>query len=53
MKVWIQRCEQLGHGISQEGVSSLVKVAQHNGDNNLAERQINLACGVKYKMASI
>ena len=53
MKVWIQRCEQSGHGISWEGVASLVKAAQHNGDRNLTEREIDLAYGLKDKMASI
>ena len=53
MKVWIERCTQLVHGISLEGVASLVKEAQHNGDNNLTEREIDLAYGVKDKMASI
>ena len=53
MKVWIERCEQLGHGISWEGVASLVKVAQRNGDRNLTEKEIDLAYGLKDKMASI
>ena len=53
MKVWIERCEQSGHGISWEGVASLVKAAQRNGDRNLTEREINLAYGVKDKMTSI
>ena len=53
MKVWIERCAQLGHGISWEGVDSLVKEAQRNGDNSLTEREIDLAYGVKDKMASI
>ena len=53
MKVWIERCAQLGHGISWEGVDSLVKEAQRNGDNNLTEREINLAYGLKDKHASI
>ena len=33
--------------------ASLVKAAQHNRDNNLTEREIDLAYGVKDKMASI
>ena len=49
MKVWIERCEQQGHGISWEGVASLVKVEKRNGDRNLTEREINLAYGVKDK----
>ena len=53
MKVWIERCAQLGHGISWEGVASLVKEAQRNGDNNQTEMEINLAYGVKDKMPSI
>ena len=53
MKVWIERCEQSGHGISWKGVDSLVKSTQHNGDRNITEREINLAYGLKDKMASI
>ena len=53
MKEWIEQCAQSGHGISWEGVAPLVKEAQHNGDNNLTEREIDLAYGVKDKMASI
>ena len=51
--VWIEWCKQSGHGISWEGVASLVKSAQRNGDSNLTEREINLAYGVKDKMARI
>ena len=53
MKVWIEWCEQSGHGISWEGVASLVKATKQNGDRNLTEREINLAYGLKDKMASI
>ena len=53
MKVWIERCKQSGHGISWEGVASLVKEARCNGDRNLREREIDLAYGVKDKMESI
>ena len=53
MKGWIERCEQSGHGISWEGVASLVKAAHCNGDRNLTEREIDLAYGLKNKMASI
>ena len=53
MKVWIERCAKSGHGISWEGVASLVKATQRNGDRNLTEREIDLAYGVKDKMASI
>ena len=53
MKVWIERCEQSGHGISWEGVASLVKAAHRNGDTNLAQREIDLAYGLKDKKASI
>ena len=35
------------------GVASLVKAAQRNGDRNLIEREIDLAYGLKDKMASI
>ena len=53
MKVWIERCKQSGHGISWEGVASLVKVAHRNGDTNLTQRKINLAYGLKDKQESI
>ena len=53
MKVWIKRCEQYGHGISWEGVASLVKPTHRNGDRNLTEMEIDLAYGLKDKMASI
>ena len=53
MKVWIKRCEQLGHGISWEGVASLVKETHRNGDTNLTQRQIDLAYASKYKQESI
>ena len=53
MTVWIERCAQSGHEISWEGVASLVKAAQRNEGRNLTEREIDLAYGVKYKMASI
>ena len=49
MKVWIEQCEQSYHGISWEGVASLVKEAHHIGDTNLTQREINLAYGLKYK----
>ena len=42
-----------GQGISWEGVASLVKATQRNGDNNLTEREIDLAYGLKDKMVSI
>ena len=42
-----------GHGISWEGVASLVKSAHRNGDTNLTHREINWAYGLKDKMASI
>ena len=53
MKVWIERCEQLGHGISWEGVALLVKATHHNGDRNLTKREINLAYGLKGKQEII
>ena len=43
----------MGHGISWEGVASLVKATQRNGDRNLIEREIVLAYRVKDKMARI
>ena len=53
MKVWIKRCEQSGHGISWQGVSSLVKASHRNGDRNLTKRKNDLAYGLKDKMVSI
>ena len=53
MKVWIKRCEELDHGISWEGVASLVKATHRNGDRNLTEREIDLAYGLKDKMEII
>ena len=53
MKVWIERCKQSSHGISWEGVASLVKAAHHNGDTNLTQREIDLAYGLKHKQESI
>ena len=53
MKVWIERCKQSSHGISWEGVASLVKGSHRNGDTNLIEREIDLAYGLKDKMESI
>ena len=53
MKVWIEWCEQSIHGISWEGVDSLVKAAHHNGDTNLTQREIDLAYGLKDKKGSI
>ena len=52
MKVWIELCEQSGHGISWEGVASLVKAAHCNGDTNLTQREIDLAYGLKDKQES-
>ena len=49
MKVWIERCEQSGHGISWERVASLVKAAHRNGDTNLTKREIDLAYGLEDK----
>ena len=53
MKVWIERCGQSGHGISWEGVASLVKATHRNGGTNLIEREIDLAYGLKDKKESI
>ena len=53
MKVWIERCAQSSHGISWEGVASLVKVTYRNGDTNLTQREIDLEYGLKDNKASI
>ena len=52
MKVWIGWCKQSGHGISWEGVDSLVKWAHCNGDENITQREIDLAYGLKDKQES-
>ena len=49
MKVWIKRCEQYGHGISWEGVASLVKATHRNGDTNITQREIDFEYGLKDK----
>ena len=53
MNVWIERCKQCVHGISWEGVASLVKEIHLNGDTNLTQREIDLAYGLKDKHESI
>ena len=53
MNLWIERCEQSGHGISWEGVASLVKSTHQNGDTNIIEREVDLAYGLKEKHGSI
>ena len=53
MNLWIERCEQLGHGISWEDVASLVKSTHRNGDTNLTQWKIDLAYCLKYKKESI
>ena len=53
MKVWIEQCEQYGHGISWEGVASLVKVSHRNGDTNLTERVIDLSYGLNDKNLTV
>ena len=53
MKVWIERCEKYGHGISWEGVASLVKETRCKGDIILTERDNDLAYGLKHKKARI
>ena len=49
----IEQCEQSGHGISFEGVASLIKAAHSNGDTNITQREIYLAYDLKYKKESI
>ena len=53
MKVWIERYEQAGHGMSWEGVASLLEAAHRNGYTNITQREIDLAYGLKDKIESI
>ena len=53
MKVCIERCEQFGHGISWEGVASMVKASHRKLDTNITQREINLPCGLKDKQTII
>ena len=53
MKVWIEQCEQSGHGIRWEGVASLIKATHWNGDNNITHKEIDLAYGLKDKQKII
>ena len=53
MKVWIERCEKSGHGVSWGGVASLVKETHCNGDITFTQREIDLAYGLKAKQESI
>ena len=49
----IEQCEQYGHGISFEGVASLIKAAHRNGDTNITQREIYLGYDLKDKKESI
>ena len=53
MKIWIKWHEQAGHGISWEGVASLVKATHCNGDTNITQSEIDLVYGLKDKHARI
>ena len=53
MKVWIERCEQSGHGISWGCMASLVKATHRNGDTNLTQREIDLSYCLKDKQTNI
>jgi len=53
MNVWIEQCKQFCHGLSWEGVASLVKESHRNGDTNITQREIDLEYGLKHKHASI
>ncbi len=53
MKIWIEQCEQHDSRLSWEGMSTLIKMAHHNDDPNLMQREIDLAFGLKDKHVSI
>ena len=48
MNVWIERCKQHNGGrLSWQRLSELVREACHNGDQNVTQREIDLAYGLK------
>ena len=53
MKLWIEKCEEHDGRLSWEGVATLIKRAHRNEDNNLTQREIDLAYGLKDKQVSI
>lgn len=53
MKLWIEQCEEHDGRLSWEGVATLIKRARRNEYNNLMQREIDLAYGLKDKHVSI
>ena len=56
MEEWIERCIEFYGTLSWEGVSKLIKTVYRHREEypgELTQRGIDLACGLKYKKASI
>ena len=56
MEEWIERCTEFYGTLSWEGVSKLIKTVHHHREEytgELTQREIDLACGLKDKKASI
>ena len=47
MKALIETCVQCDDRLLWEGVSTLVIEAHRNGDSNVTQREIDLACGLR------
>ena len=47
MMVWIEQSQENGRSLTWDGVVSLVKEAHRNGDSNVTQREIDLACGLR------
>ena len=56
MEELIERCIEFYGTLSWEGVSKLIKIVHHHREeypDELTQREIDLACGLKDKKASI
>ena len=56
MEEWIERCIEFYGTLSWEGVSKLIKIVHHHREeypSELTQMEIDLACGLKDKRASI
>ena len=55
MEEWIERCIEYYSTLSWEGVSKMIKTVHRRREEypELTQREIDLACGFKYKKESI